>query len=98
MAKKGKKRKAAPGDVATNRQASYRYELLERWECGIQLQGSEVKSMREGRGQLKDAHAPLRDGEGGLHHPHKTPHPPPPPRNPHPPPPRQPPLHHRANE
>ena len=48
MAKKGK-RKAAPGDVATNRQASYRYDLLERWEAGIQLQGTEVKSVREGR-------------------------------------------------
>ena len=64
MAKK--KRKAAPGDVATNRQASFRYELLERWECGIQLQGSEVKSLREGAVQLKDAYAELRDGEVWL--------------------------------
>ena len=62
VAKKGKKRKAAPGDIATNRQASYRYDLLERWESGIQLQGSEVKSMREGRVQLKDAYATVRDG------------------------------------
>ena len=38
MAKKGK-RKAAPGDVATNRQASYRFVLLEKWEAGIQLMG-----------------------------------------------------------
>ena len=65
MAKKGK-RKAAPGDVATNRQASYRYELLERWECGIVLQGSEVKSLREGGAQLKDAYATLHDGECGC--------------------------------
>jgi SsrA-binding protein len=65
MAKRGK-RKAAPGDVATNRQATFRYHLLERWECGIQLQGSEVKSLREGGVQLKDAYAELRDGEVWL--------------------------------
>ena len=52
MAKKGK-RKAAPGDVATNRQAAFRYDLLERIEAGMQLQGSEVKSVREGGVQLK---------------------------------------------
>ncbi len=62
MAKKGK-RKAAPADVATNRQASYRYELLDRFECGVQLQGSEVKSLREGAVQLKDSYAELRAGE-----------------------------------
>ena len=67
MAKRGKKRKAAPGDVATNRQASYRYELLDRYECGIELQGSEVKSLREGGVQLKDAYAALEDGELWLH-------------------------------
>ncbi len=74
MAKKGKKRKAAPGDIATNRQASYRYELLERWECGIQLQGSEVKSLREGRVQLKDAYATVRDGEVWLFNLHIAPY------------------------
>ena len=66
MAKKGK-RKAAPGDVATNRQASHRYNLLERWEAGIVLQGSEVKSLREGGVQIKDAYAEVRDGEVWLH-------------------------------
>ena len=62
MAKRGK-RKAAPGDVATNRQASYRYNLLERFECGIVLTGTEVKSLREGKAQLKDSYATVRDGE-----------------------------------
>ena len=71
---KGKKRKAAPGDVATNRQASYRYHLLDRWECGIQLQGSEVKSIREGKVQLKDAYASLREGEVWLHNMHIAPY------------------------
>lgn len=67
MAKRSGKRKAAPGDVATNRQASFRYELLDRLECGIELQGSEVKSLREGGVQLKDAYAALEDGEVWLH-------------------------------
>src|SRR5438445_1816686 len=63
---KGRKRKAAPGDVASNRQASYRYNLLERYECGIVLTGTEVKSLREGKAQLKDAYATVRDGEVWL--------------------------------
>ena len=75
MAKrKGSKRKAAAGDVATNRQASHRYQLLDRWECGMQLQGSEVKSIREGRIQLKDSYAALRDGEVWLHNAHISPY------------------------
>jgi SsrA-binding protein len=71
---KKKKRKAAPGDVATNRQASYRYELLERWECGIQLQGSEVKSLRDGRAQQKEGYAIVRDAEVWLHNVHISPY------------------------
>ncbi len=63
---KGGKRKAAPGDVASNRQASYRYNLLERYECGIALTGTEVKSLREGKAQLKDSYATVRDGEVWL--------------------------------
>jgi SsrA-binding protein len=63
---KGKKRKAAPGDVATNRQASFRYTLLERFECGIVLTGTEVKSLRDGKAQIKDAYAMVRDGEVWL--------------------------------
>ena len=54
---RSRRRKAAPGDVATNRQASYRYHLLERFEAGIILTGTEVKSLREGNVQLKDAYA-----------------------------------------
>jgi len=73
MAKKGK-RKAAPGDVATNRQASFRYNLLEKWECGIELRGSEVKVLREGGVQLKDSYAELRDGEVWLQNMHVAPY------------------------
>jgi SsrA-binding protein len=74
MAKKGK-RKAAPGDVATNRQASFRYNLLEKWEAGIQLQGSEVKSLRDGKVQLKDSYAAVHDGEVFVHNMHIAPYP-----------------------
>ncbi len=63
---KGRKRKAAAGDVATNRQAGYRYELLERFEAGLVLTGTEVKSLREGNAQLKDAYAVVRDDEVWL--------------------------------
>ncbi|HEX2233929.1 MAG TPA: SsrA-binding protein SmpB [Thermoleophilaceae bacterium] len=73
MAKKGK-RKAAPGDVATNRQASFRYHLLEKWEAGIELRGSEVKSLREGGVQLKDAYGEVRDGEVWLRNMHIAPY------------------------
>ncbi|MBA2580732.1 MAG: SsrA-binding protein SmpB [Thermoleophilaceae bacterium] len=71
---KSKKRKAAPGDIATNRQASFRYNLLDRWECGMELQGSEVKSLRAGTVQLKDAYAALHDGEVWLHNMHIAPY------------------------
>ena len=63
---KGKKRKASPGDVATNRQAAFRYNLLDRYECGLVLTGTEVKSLRDGKAQLKDSYAVLRDGEVWL--------------------------------
>ena len=65
MAKGGKK-KAAPGDVATNRQAAFKYNLIERFECGIALTGTEVKSLREGNAQLKDSYATIKDGEVWL--------------------------------
>jgi SsrA-binding protein len=73
MAKR-KKRKAAPGDVATNRQAGFRYHLLERFEAGIVLEGPEVKSLREGAVQLKDAYAEVRDGEVWLRNMHIAPY------------------------
>jgi SsrA-binding protein len=73
MAKKGK-RKAAAGDVATNRQAGYRYNLLDKLEAGIVLQGSEVKSMRNGGVQMKHAYAEVRDGEVWLYNMHIAPY------------------------
>ncbi len=62
MAKKGKK-KVAPGDVASNRQAAYRFELLDRYEAGMVLRGTEVKALRESGAQMKDSYATIRDSE-----------------------------------
>ena len=71
---KGKKRKVAPGDVASNRMASHKYEFLDKLECGLVLQGTEVKSVREGGVQLKDAYAEIRDGEVWLQNMHIAPY------------------------
>lgn len=71
---KTKKRKVGAGDVASNRYASYRYELLERLECGIALQGTEVKALRASGAQLKDGYAVIRDGELWLHSVHIPPY------------------------
>lgn len=71
---KGKKRKVAPGDVATNRQASHRYEFLDKLECGLVLRGTEVKSLRENGAQLKDGFAMVRDGELWLSNVHIPPY------------------------
>lgn len=49
--------------IAENRKARHEYHLLERHEAGLVLQGSEVKSLREGRAELKRSFADIRDGE-----------------------------------
>jgi SsrA-binding protein len=61
-------------DVATNRRASHRYHLLDRWEAGLVLTGTEVKALRGGKAQLKDGYAALRDGEVWLHNVHIPPY------------------------
>jgi SsrA-binding protein len=50
-------------DAATNRAAGYHYHLGEKFEAGIVLTGTEVKSIRAGRVNLKDAYGLIRDGE-----------------------------------
>jgi SsrA-binding protein len=62
MAKKGKK-KVAPGDVASNRQAAFRFDLLDRFEAGMVLRGTEVKALRDSGAQMKDSYATIREGE-----------------------------------
>ena len=52
--------------VATNRKAFHEYHILETFEAGVQLKGSEVKSIREGKASLKQAYILIRKGEAWL--------------------------------
>jgi SsrA-binding protein len=70
------KQKVDGGDVATNRRARHKFELLDRFECGIELLGTEVKSLREGKAQLGDAYAVIDRGEVWLRNLHIPPYPP----------------------
>ena len=65
---------ATPKTVASNRRARRDYDILESYECGIVLTGSEVKSLRAGQVQLKDAYAELRRGELWLENAHISPY------------------------
>jgi SsrA-binding protein len=53
-------------DAAHNRQASHNYFLLEKFEAGVALRGTEVKSIRQGNANLKDAYGLIKDGEAFL--------------------------------
>ena len=53
-------------NFAVNRQASHFYHLLEKFEAGMELTGTEVKSIREGKVHLKDSYAAVKDGEVWL--------------------------------
>ena len=75
MAKKSKgPRKPVSGDVATNRRARHKFEILERMEAGIELQGSEVKSLRDGKAQINEAYAVVDGGEVWLRGAHIPPY------------------------
>jgi SsrA-binding protein len=60
--------------VATNRKARFNYEILDTFEVGIVLVGSEVKSLRAGNVQLKDSYASIRGGEVWLESVHIAPY------------------------
>jgi SsrA-binding protein len=60
--------------VATNRKAFHDYFIEERYEAGILLQGTEVKSLREGRVNLQDSYASVRGSEMFLHQCHISPY------------------------
>lgn len=49
--------------IAKNRRASHDYQLLETWEAGVALTGTEVKSLRNGKANISDAYGIVRDGE-----------------------------------
>lgn len=52
-----------PKAVTTNRKAFHDYEIIEKFEAGMELRGSEVKSLREGKVNLSDSYAIIRDSE-----------------------------------
>lgn len=60
--------------VASNRRARHDYDVLDTYECGIALEGSEVKSLRTSKVQLADSYAYLRDGELWLKGVHIAPY------------------------
>jgi len=60
--------------VATNRQASHKYHLFDKYEAGIALRGNEVKSIREGRINLKDSFVRILKGEAFLFNCHISPY------------------------
>ncbi|MEB3358252.1 MAG: SsrA-binding protein SmpB [Synechococcales bacterium] len=59
--------------IADNRQARHEYEILDTYEAGIELLGTEVKSIRAGRVNLRDGYALVRNGEAWLHNVHISP-------------------------
>ncbi len=62
--------RGAPRFIAQNRRALYHYDIVERFEAGIVLRGSEVKSLREGRVQLTEAYGSIERGEVWLRQMH----------------------------
>jgi len=60
--------------AASNRRATFDYEILERHEAGLVLTGTEIKSVRAGKVDLSDAYARVRDGEMWLHHTYIAPY------------------------
>lgn len=72
MSGKPKKADESVKIVAVNRKATYDYELVERFEAGLVLVGTEVKAAREGRVNLKDSYAAPRNGELFLLQSHIT--------------------------
>jgi len=67
-------REAARENIAENRKAMHDYHLLETFEAGIVLQGTEVKSIREGRVNLRDSYARVEGGEVFLYNVHISPY------------------------
>lgn len=61
-------------DAAVNRAAGHNYFLLDKFEAGVALRGTEVKSIREGKANLKDAYGIVKDGEAFLLNAHIGPY------------------------
>jgi SsrA-binding protein len=73
-APKGRTKDPGTRPVAQNRRARHDYEILDTYEAGIVLAGSEVKSLRDGKAQLRDSYARVQDGEVWLYGVHVPPY------------------------
>ncbi|MGD8911820.1 MAG: SsrA-binding protein SmpB [Candidatus Thiodiazotropha sp.] len=73
MAKKAKKKTTGGATIALNKKAGHDFFIEERYEAGIALQGWEVKSLREGRVQIKESYITLKEGEAFLFGAHIVP-------------------------
>jgi SsrA-binding protein len=60
--------------IVDNRRANYEFEILETFEAGLELTGTEVKSIRAGKANLQDAFTLIRGGEAWLLNMHVSPH------------------------
>jgi SsrA-binding protein len=69
-----KKESRADAVIARNRAASHDFHIVETWEAGIVLTGTEVKSARAGQANLKEAYARITNGEVWLHGAHFSPY------------------------
>ena len=70
MAKKKKKVDENNSVLATNRKARHDYHIIDTWEAGVVLLGTEIKSLREGKVSLVDSFATIDNGEIWLQHLH----------------------------
>ena len=71
---KAKGKEQQKRDIARNRKAFHEFDMVERFEAGIELTGTEVKSLRESNCQLTDAFVLIRKGEAWLHNLHISPY------------------------
>jgi SsrA-binding protein len=67
-------REAAQKNIAENRKAFHDYHVIETFEAGVALLGTEVKSIREGRVNLRDSYAQVKGGEVFMHNVHIQPY------------------------
>ncbi|MFI0378196.1 MAG: SsrA-binding protein SmpB [Candidatus Thiodiazotropha sp.] len=73
MSKKAKRKNSGGATIALNKKANHDFFIEERYEAGIALQGWEVKSLREGRVQIKESYITIKEGEAFLFGAHIVP-------------------------
>ena len=74
MSPQKSEREKAQRTITENRKARHDYHILETWEAGVSLLGTEVKSIREGRVNLRDSYARVQDGEVWMMNVHISPY------------------------